>query len=142
MGRCLEFEAVAALYQLFIRHGGSVPSNAGEIITAALATDAYEFARDLDAPDLELKEDGYMGLSDADYESMQGEIKDYALKKAVSSMIPMSLIDMNICLENINLDEMFQCKPEDYYGDDEFEERYDRVSDIDALFDGLLNEPQ
>lgn len=141
MGRCQEFESAVALYHLFSRYGGSIPANAGEILTAALATDAYEFARDLNAPELEMKDNGYMGLSDLDYERMEAEVKDYVLKKAVGSKIPRTLIDIKICLDNINLDEMFECRPDDYYGEEETAEKYDGVSDIDSLFAGLLNEP-
>ena len=130
------------MYRLFSQNGGFVPENSGTVLTSALAAEAYDYANSMTAPELELKDNGRMGLGDYDYKRMDSKVRCYVLEQATHSKIPMSLIDVNLCLDNVDLNEMFECDPDDYYGESGNEGRGDTIADIDSLFEGLLTEPQ
>ena len=142
MDLCGEFKAAATLWCLFSQNGGFVPVNSSSVLTSALATEAYDYANSMTMPELELKDNGKMGLRDYDYERMESEIKDHVLSQAMHSKIPTSLIDIKLCLDNVDLNEMFECDPDDYYGENGGEEGLGDVSDIDSLFEGLLADPK
>lgn len=132
------FNSLAHLYHLFFKYDAEEAPNLMTAFENTMGDLAFEMTSDLTAPDYETDDEGRNFIPDHELEYLDSELRDKIKEACEKCNAPLELVDVDACMQNIDLADIFS-PPQSSYVDDDDALRYRRQVDdeeerVDRLF--------